>query len=53
MHASKNSANSRIFKVLAYASAILIAAAIAITAARWSFAHGYVLNDGDAEANYR
>jgi hypothetical protein len=52
MHASKNSANSRIFKVIAYASAILIAAAIAITAARWSFAHGYVLNDGDAEAHF-
>jgi hypothetical protein len=52
MHASKNSANSRIFKALAYASAILIAAAIAITAARWSFAHGYVLNDGDAEAHF-
>jgi Dolichyl-phosphate-mannose-protein mannosyltransferase len=52
MHASKNSANSRIFKVIVYASAILIAAAIAITAARWSFSHGYVLNDGDAEAHF-
>jgi len=39
-------------RILALACAILIAAAIAITAARWSFTHGYVLNDGDAEAHF-
>jgi hypothetical protein len=56
MHALKNSANSRIFKVIASGCAILIAAVIAIgiaiTAAHWSFTHGYVLYDGDAEAHF-
>jgi hypothetical protein len=52
MPASKNFADSRIFRVIAFASAILIAAAVAITAARWSFTHGYVLYYGDAEAHF-
>src|SRR5580704_8783933 len=49
---SKNSAASRIFKLIAYACAILIAIAIAIIAARWTFAHGYVLYYGDAESHF-
>lgn len=52
MTASKNSADSRLSKVIALGCAILIAAAVAITAARWSLAHGYVLYDGDAEAHF-
>src|SRR5277367_2039412 len=49
---SKNFADSRIFKLLAYACAILIAIAVAVTAARWTFAHGYVLYYGDAESHF-
>jgi hypothetical protein len=49
---SKNSANSLIFKIVAYALAILIAAGVAITAAHWSYVHGYVLYYGDAEAHF-
>src|SRR3984957_8846543 len=49
---SKNSADSPIFRLLAFACAILIATAIAITAARWTFAHGYVLYYGDAESHF-
>jgi hypothetical protein len=56
MPASKNFADSRIFKAIALGSAIFIAAVVAtgvaITAAHWSFTHGYVLNDGDAEAHF-
>jgi len=49
---SKNSANSRIFKLACYAAALAIALSAAILAARWSLAHGYVLYYGDAEAHY-
>ena len=52
MPASKNFANSRIFKAIAYGCAILIAAGIAIAAARWTFAQGYVLYYGDAESHF-
>jgi hypothetical protein len=52
MPVSKNFADSRIFKILAFGCAILIATAIAITAARWVFAHGYVLYYGDAESHF-
>jgi hypothetical protein len=52
MSASKNFADSRIFKTLTFGCAILIAAAIAIGAARWIFAHGYVLYYGDAESHF-
>ncbi len=52
MSASKNFADSRIFKAVAFGCAILIAAAIAIAAARWTFAHGYVLYYGDAESHF-
>ena len=52
MSASKNFADSRIFKALAFGCAILIAAAVAIAAARWTFAHGYVLYYGDAESHF-
>jgi hypothetical protein len=52
MPVSKNFADSRIFKVIAFGCAVLLAAAVAITAARWSFAHGYVLYYGDAEAHF-
>jgi hypothetical protein len=49
---SKNSADSRIFKAGALSCAVLIAGAIAIAAARWTFAHGYVLYYGDAESHF-
>jgi hypothetical protein len=52
MPVSKNFADSRIFKVLAFSCAVLIAFAVAIAAARWTFAHGYVLYYGDAEAHF-
>jgi len=52
MTASKNSADSRIFKAIAVGCAVLLAAAIAIAAARWTFAHGYVLYYGDAESHF-
>ncbi len=52
MTASKNSADSRIFRAVAYGCAILLAAVIAIAAARWTFAHGYVLYYGDAESHF-
>ena len=52
MTASKNSADSRIFKAVAFGCAILIAAVIAIAAARWTFGHGYVLYYGDAESHF-
>jgi hypothetical protein len=52
MSASKNFADSRISKVLTFGCAMLIAIAIAITAARWTFAHGYVLYYGDAESHF-
>jgi hypothetical protein len=52
MPVSKNFADSRIFKVIAFGCAVLIAAAVAMSAARWSFAHGYVLYYGDAEAHF-
>ncbi|HVP00703.1 MAG TPA: hypothetical protein VMT15_21685 [Bryobacteraceae bacterium] len=49
---STSSGNSRTSNAIAYAAATLIAAAVAICAARWSLAHGYVLYFGDAEAHY-
>ena len=49
---SKNSADSRIFKAVAFGCAVLLACAIAIAAARWTFAHGYVLYYGDAESHF-
>jgi hypothetical protein len=52
MSASKNSADSRIFKVGAFGCAALVAIAVAITAARWTFAHGYALYYGDAESHF-
>jgi hypothetical protein len=52
MTASKNSADSRIFRAFAYGCAALLAALIAIAAARWTFAHGYVLYYGDAESHF-
>lgn len=52
MTASKNSADSRIFKVVAFGCAVLIAAAVAIAAAHWSFTRGYVLYYGDAESHF-
>ena len=52
MTASKNSANLRLSKVIALGCAILIAAVVAFTAARWSFEHGYTLYDGDAESHF-
>jgi hypothetical protein len=52
MPASKNFADSRIFKALVFGCAVLVAAGIAITAARWTFVHGYVLYYGDAEAHF-
>lgn len=52
MNASKNSAVSRIFKAVAFGCAILVSVAIAVAAARWTFAHGYVLYFGDAESHF-
>lgn len=52
MTASKNFADSHIFKVAAFGCAVFIAAAVAIAAARWTFAHGYVLYYGDAESHF-
>ena len=52
MSASKNFADLRIFKAIAFGCAILIAAAVAVAAARWTFAHGYVLYYGDAESHF-
>src|SRR5580692_2072118 len=52
MNASKNFADSRIFKAIAFGCATFIAVAIAIAAARWTFAHGYVLYYGDAESHF-
>jgi len=52
MTASKNSADSRIFKAVAFGCAVLIAIATASAAARWTFAHGYVLYYGDAESHF-
>jgi hypothetical protein len=52
MTASTNFADSRIFKAIAFACAILIAGAVATAAARWTFAHGYVLYYGDAESHF-
>jgi hypothetical protein len=56
MPALKNSAASRISKAIAFGGAALMAVTVAIgaaiTAAHWSFTHGYVLNDGDAEAHF-
>src|ERR1700722_15377914 len=49
---SKNSADSPIFRLLAFACAILVATAIAVAASRWTFAHGYVLYYGDAESHF-
>jgi hypothetical protein len=49
---SKNFADSRIFRAIAFGCAVLMAAAIAIAAARWTFAHGYVLYYGDAESHF-
>lgn len=51
MRALKNFENSRIFRIVAYAAAGLIAIAVSIAAARWSFHAGYVLYYGDAEAH--
>jgi hypothetical protein len=52
MPASKNFADSRIFKAIAVCVAALVAAGIATAAARWSFEHGYVLYYGDAESHF-
>jgi hypothetical protein len=52
MTASKNSADSRIFRAVAFGCAALLACAIAIAAARWTFARGYVLYYGDAESHF-
>jgi hypothetical protein len=52
MLASKNSADSRVSRLIAWGGAILIAAAVAILAARWICAHGYVLYYGDAESHF-
>src|SRR5580698_3296429 len=52
MNASKNFADSRIFKAIVFGCATFIAVAIAIAAARWTFAHGYVLYYGDAESHF-
>jgi len=52
MSASKNSAASRISSIVAFACAALVAAAVAILAARWTFAHGYILYYGDAESHF-
>jgi len=52
MPASKNFADSRIFRAVAFGCAVLLAALIAIAAARWTFAHGYVLYYGDAESHF-
>ena len=52
MPVSKNFADSRIFKVLALVCAMLVATAVAVAAARWTFAHGYVLYYGDAESHF-
>jgi 4-amino-4-deoxy-L-arabinose transferase-like glycosyltransferase len=49
---SKNFADSRIFKAIAFGGVTVIAVAIAIAAARWTFAHGYVLYYGDAESHF-
>lgn len=49
---STSSGSSRTSSAIAYGAALAIAMAIAIFAARWSFAHGYVLFFGDAEAHY-
>ena len=49
---SKNFADSRIFKAIAFGCATLLAVAIAVAAARWTFAHGYVLYYGDAESHF-
>jgi Dolichyl-phosphate-mannose-protein mannosyltransferase len=52
MPASKNFADSRIFRAIAFGCAVIVAAAIAMAAARWTFAHGYVLYYGDAESHF-
>jgi hypothetical protein len=52
MSASKNFADSRIFKVLTFGCAMLIAIGVAIAVARWTFARGYVLYYGDAESHF-
>jgi hypothetical protein len=52
MPASKNFADSRIFRAIAFGCAAIVAAAIAMAAARWTFAHGYVLYYGDAESHF-
>jgi hypothetical protein len=52
MPASKNFADSRIFRAVAFGCAVIVAAAIAMAAARWTFAHGYVLYYGDAESHF-
>jgi dolichyl-phosphate-mannose-protein mannosyltransferase len=52
MSASKNFADSRIFKAIVYGCAALTAAAVSIVAARWTFAHGYTLYFGDAESHF-
>jgi hypothetical protein len=52
MSASKNFADSPIFKAIVYGCAALIAAAVPIVAARWTFAHGYTLYFGDAESHF-
>jgi hypothetical protein len=52
MPVSKSSANSRIFKAIAFACAVAIAGGVAICAANWFFARGYVLYYGDAESHF-
>src|SRR6202795_1132006 len=48
---SKNSADSLISRATALGIVILLIAALAIAAVRWSLAHGYILYYGDAEAH--
>src|ERR1700675_2067432 len=49
---SKNSADSLISRATALGIVILLIAALAIAAVRWSLAHGYILYYGDAESHF-